>query len=186
MVRFKKARLARSNEIVNLERMTRILIIAFLVGLLANCSGPTTAAIIVRHAEKDIGVDPALTPAGEIRALALRDKFADTDIKAVYSTNFRRTRQTATPTAELHNLPVQIYQSARELVDQVLTNHEGTAVLIVGHTGLITDIVRAFGAQMPEPIEDGITEDDFDNIVITLISENGAAAFHTTYGEASP
>src|SRR5437868_7185059 len=66
----------------------------------ASSSGPTTI-LIVRHAEKaSDGDDPPLTEAGMRRALALVQVAEDAGVKAVYTTQLKRNRDTAQPLAE--------------------------------------------------------------------------------------
>src|SRR5690606_13518954 len=81
--------------------------------LLAACSTPQPRAgtgevafVIVRHAEKagGAGSDPALSDAGRERAAALARRLSGTSVAAVYTTDFRRTRDTVAPTAAAQGL----------------------------------------------------------------------------------
>lgn len=114
---------------------------------------------IVRHAEKELSPalrDPALTPAGEARALALRDTMrhysSQHGVVAVFSTKTVRTRSTARPLAEMWQLPIQAYdpQKLQSLVSIIRRgDYNGRAVLIVGHSNTILETVEAFGAKRP-------------------------------------
>ena len=66
---------------------------------------------IVRHAEKGAGSDPDLIPEGADRAVDLAELLKANGISEVYSTDFNRTRQTATPTADTFGLAVNLYSS---------------------------------------------------------------------------
>ena len=72
-----------------------------------------TTYYLIRHAEKDLSDksnrNPHLTEVGQERALAWKKYFKEIDFDAVYSTNYHRTKETATPTAEDHNLPIEAY-----------------------------------------------------------------------------
>ncbi|MFK7886349.1 MAG: histidine phosphatase family protein [Gammaproteobacteria bacterium] len=167
-------------------RLSALLCCALLVG----CVGPYTSVVTVRHAEKQSGVsDPGLTAAGQRRADALRDHLADAraNIVAVYSTDTRRTRNTAAPTAQSLGVPVRIYSSPEQLAARIRAEHAGEAVLVVAHSNTLGLIVDAFGADRPAAIPGTISENDYDNMVTVIVNGRGAAgAVHTTYGEESP
>lgn len=167
--------------------LARLLIFACLVPL-TGCIGPYTTVVTVRHAEKQTGVsDPGLTPAGQQRARALRDHLASVDIVAVYSTSYRRTRATAAPLARELGVPIETYGSAQEIAARVRAQHQGEAVLVVGHSNTIGSIIDAFGADRPAAVSGTIPENDYDNMVTIIINGRGnAGAVHTTYGAASP
>src|SRR4029077_14260536 len=59
--------------------------------------------VVVRHAEKAANdpKDPDLSPTGRARANALARILKDAEIKAVFTTEFKRTQQTAAPTSAL-------------------------------------------------------------------------------------
>lgn len=117
--------------------------LGFLVVLGGACeekAGDVTTFILVRHAEKgDDGTeDPALTREGEGRALRLAFMLRDTDIDAIYSTNFRRTKNTAQPLAELQGLEVLPYEPNKpEEILKIVEQHKGKTVLMVGHSNTI-------------------------------------------------
>ena len=76
----------------------------FFACLLSSCS---TTIYVVRHAEKQTGVnnsmmsaDPDLTDAGKARAKKMAEMLASKSITAVYATPYKRTQQTAEPTAQ--------------------------------------------------------------------------------------
>ena len=76
----------------------------FAFSLLSSCtSDETTTYYLIRHAEKDrtdnTNRNPHLNPEGEKRAQNWSTYFKDIKLDAVYSTNYNRTIQTATPTA---------------------------------------------------------------------------------------
>jgi 2,3-bisphosphoglycerate-dependent phosphoglycerate mutase len=103
-------------------------------------AGDLTTFILVRHAEKaDDGTnDPDLTREGEGRALKLAFMLKDTEIDAVYSTDYRRTKNTAKPLAEMQDLDVQQYEPNKpEEILRIIDQHKGKTVLMVGHSNTI-------------------------------------------------
>lgn len=67
------------------------------------------AIYLVRHAEKMADSDPGLTEKGHARAAALAELMQDVDLAAIYSTDTRRTRETAAPTASAKDMKVEFY-----------------------------------------------------------------------------
>ena len=127
--------------------------------------------VVVRHAEKAIDdpEDPALTEAGRQRAQRLARLLADAPVVAVYATEFRRTRETGQPTADIHHLPVSAYFSrgpAAESAAHWRRDHDHGTVLIVGHSNTVPDLVAALSGQaatpMPETEYDRVTRIRFD------------------------
>ena len=134
--------------------------------LLASCAGPRPAEnavdrvafVIVRHAEKAREADdPALTDAGRARAERLARSLDGDALVAVYSTDFRRTRQTAAPAAARHGIDVTAYDAKAApatFADTLRQRHRNGTVLVVGHSNTAPDIAAALCgcpvAPMPE------------------------------------
>lgn len=108
---------------------------------------------LVRHAEKELkGDDPELSEAGYARAQALADTLRGAKLTGIYSTDTRRTRDTAAPTLAETNLDLQLYDG-RSLTDfaQQMSNKEGN-FLIVGHSNTTPQLAQALGGEGGEPI----------------------------------
>src|SRR5690606_3438451 len=77
------------------------------------------AVVVVRHAEKadDGGSDPALSGAGHERAASLARSLAGRNVVAIYTTGFRRTRDTVAPTATAQGLAVTVYDAHEPAAD---------------------------------------------------------------------
>ena len=95
--------------------------------------------ILVRHAEKDISatadkVDPELTDAGRARAAKLVKTIKRYKPGAVYSSNFKRTRDTAKPVATWRKKEVQIYDPRKlnDLLTAMMASRT-KRFLVVGH-----------------------------------------------------
>jgi 2,3-bisphosphoglycerate-dependent phosphoglycerate mutase len=99
--------------------------------------------VLVRHAEKDVSVgasktDPDLSPEGRERARRLADLLRRYKPHEIFSTNYKRTRQTAEPIAARRKKEIQTYDPAEseEFIKKILaskTDHN----LIVGHSNTI-------------------------------------------------
>lgn len=125
--------------------MKRSTTVSFLLALLLldACVGnksEVTTFILVRHAEKanDGTEDPDLTYEGAARARRLAFMLKDTPLAAVYSTNFRRTKNTAAHVAEVKDLQVLSYEPHKpDVISEMINKHKGGTVLLVGHTNNI-------------------------------------------------
>lgn len=98
--------------------------------------------VLVRHAEKDASVannpDPELSAEGRERAIKLMNFVKRYKPHEIFSTNYKRTRQTAEPIAAERKKEIQTYDPAKQadLVAKIMastTNHN----LIVGHSNTI-------------------------------------------------
>ena len=154
-----------------------------------------TVVYLVRHAEKADAPaqDPPLSDAGRRRADALARLLGASGVKAVYTSQFARTAQTAEPVARRLGVaatavplspsasnPREISaQSTRELASRV-ESHAGGAVLAVGHSNSIPDLIRALGGDVPPKI-DGSKFDDL--FVVTVYAPGRAKVVHLKYGE---
>lgn len=136
----------------------------------------TATLIFVRHAEKaDDGTgNPPLTKEGEERAerIKLFLKKAYPEVHAVYSTEYKRTEQTAIPTAKAFNLEVQSYdpRAPKVFVKKLIKEHAGEVVLIVGHSNTTPFLVNmVIGEEKFQQLD----ESDYDEIFIVKSKEVG-------------
>ncbi len=167
------------------RHVARIVSLLSLVFLAAACSheaarapGPEAPTfVVVRHAEKDTATtdpDPALIVAGEQRAQRLARSLEAASLVAVYATPYRRTRQTAAPTALAHDLPVTAYD-AREPADAFAATlrerHRAGTILVVGHSNTVPGIVAALcGCDIP-----AMTEAEYDHRFVVEFDADGQA-----------
>jgi 2,3-bisphosphoglycerate-dependent phosphoglycerate mutase len=143
------------------------LIVLFL--LVPELADAQKVVIFVRHAERADGGamspkaqdDPLLSPAGEARAARLATMLADSGVRAVFATEFKRTQDTGKPLATTLGLKIQVVKGddANGLLAILKKNHADDVVLIVGHSNTIPPLIRAFGGPAVE-IPDG----EFDNL----------------------
>ena len=125
--------------------------------------------VIVRHAEKAAngGNDPDLSSAGRARAEALARILKDSGITAIFSTEFKRTQETAAPTATLiHVTPTVV--AAKDTAALVARLHQlnGNA-LVVGHGDTIPNIVKALGINSSINIPDA----DYSELFIVILGD---------------
>lgn len=107
----------------------------------------TTTYYLIRHAEKDRSDpdnrNPSLTEEGIARANNWAATFKEVAFDAVYSTEYARTQETATPTATQKGLEIQSYDP-RNLFDENFQNTTlGKTVLVVGHSNTTPSFVNA-------------------------------------------
>ena len=149
--------------------MKRFAVILLIPLLLAAAANAAPVIFIVRHAEKATtgGNDPALSPQGKKRAEALANILKDSQITAVFATEFKRTQKTAAPTAKAaHVSPTVIPVNDIGVLVEKLRALNGNA-LVVGHTNTIPDLVKALGIATPV----SIPEDDYAEIFVVLLGD---------------
>ena len=140
----------------------------FLVGLALSSSFSQSTVFIVRHAEKaDGSKDAELSEAGRARAEALANMLRDSKISVIYTTEFKRTQQTAVPLAKALGLTVTTLPAENQaaLVAKLRTSTANS--LVVGHGNIIPDIIKALG--ITEPVN--ISESDYDNLFVVVLGE---------------
>ena len=129
------------------------------IGILALVACATTAApagpvtYVMRHLDTPAGErDPDLLPEGQRAAAALAGRFGRARVRAIYVSDFRRTRQTAAPLAARLRLTPIAYDPADTpgLVARVRAGPH--PALIVGHSNTVPDIVEALGGTRPAPL----------------------------------
>jgi broad specificity phosphatase PhoE len=150
------------------------------------CDRGATTILIVRHAEKP-GKADSLSAAGFARAKALVHAAGGADLKAIYHSDTNRARLTAEPLAKSLGITPAVYaaKEAEALVASIFSEHEGEAVLVVGHSNTVARIVAAAGGPQ---IED-LSENEFDKlfIVTTAPCRHGPSTLVVLqYGEPSP
>jgi len=157
----------------------RLLILACALAVAACAAipalSPGATFVVVRHAEKvdDGSRDPSLTDAGSARADALARMLRSRDVVAVYATDFRRTRNTAEPTAAVHDLSIISYDAqapADAVAARLRRAHASGTVLVVGHSNTVPGIVSALCGCEVAPID----EADYGNL-FEVRTRDGAA-----------
>jgi len=116
---------------------------------------------VVRHLNTPAGErDPDLTAEGQRAATALATWFRADPPRAIFVSDFRRTRQTAAPLAARLGLTPVVYDPADApgLIARVRAGP--LPALIVGHSNTVPDIVAQLGGARPGPL----VHEDFGDI----------------------
>jgi broad specificity phosphatase PhoE len=141
-------------------------------------SAQAATIILVRHAERNPGMtaDVLLTPSGEERARELARTLKDAKIQAIFTTEVRRTQQTAEPTAkQFHLQPVVIPAADVDaLVSRLQALPEDATVLVVGHSNTVPLVLERIGAIVP-----AISDTEYDRMVVATTRGNGKPAILT-------
>ena len=125
-------------------------------------SAPTPTIYVMRHLNTPAGVtNPDLTNDGQLAAVALVDWFKHRDPPAViYVSNTKRAQQTAAPLARTLGIAPKVYDPADTpaLIANIM--REAHAVLVVGHSNTVPEIIERLGGQRPAPL----VHEDFGDI----------------------
>lgn len=153
-----------------------------LSGCVSSTAAEPSAAVLhlVRHAEKELGRDPALTAGGEARAQALVDALADAPIEVIYSTNYKRTRQTARPIAQARDLPIIYYDPGDLSGFAAKLKLDRRSALIVGHSNTTPQLAEALGGEAGAPITEAT---EYDRLYRIELKETGVDTRILRYGE---
>jgi broad specificity phosphatase PhoE len=163
------------------------LLLALLLAPFAFGAEPTTV-VLVRHAEAAAaGGDAGLSEAGTARAEALAAALKDANVKAVYVSQYQRTKATAAPAARQAKVTPTEVALVKEGMDaqltalakQIVTDHPGQTVLVVGHSNTIPVMAEALSGVKAEPI----AHEEYDRFyVVVLESGKPARLIVTRYG----
>ncbi len=139
--------------------------------LVATTASAQGNIFLVRHAERAdtaggaapmMAADPNLSDAGRQRAESLAAILKDAGITAIYTTEFKRTQETAAPLAKALGITLTTVP-AKDTAGLVQKLKSATAnVLVVGHSNTVPEIVKALGVTPPLKIEDA----EYDNLLI--------------------
>jgi len=135
--------------------------------------GPSTV-VLVRHAEPQPGgTNPGLTTTGRKRAELLGVMFQDAGLTAVFTSEMRRTQETAQPlAARLSLVPtVLLGLDIAAHRTRILAVPSGVA-LVVGHTNTVPPLIAALGARNTVQI----AANEFDRMFIVSLGGAGAAS----------
>src|SRR5436190_22597343 len=112
--------------------MRKILWLIFLIELSNHAFSQqnplVTTFILLRHAEKgnDGTEDPDLKPEGIARASLIAKMLNQTSVDAIYSTDYKRTRNTVIPLAKEKGLEVQLYEAFKsEEIEKMMKKYAG-------------------------------------------------------------
>ena len=132
-----------------------------------------TVYYLIRHAEKDRSDkknrNPDLTKQGNNRAVYWASVFKEVPFDAVYSTEYNRTQQTATPTAKANELEIKSYDPFKLDFERFLKETKGKTVLIVGHSNTTPAFTNKL---LQKELFESIDDDNNGNLyIVTIIGD---------------
>lgn len=118
-----------------------------------------TTYYFIRHAEKDrsdsTNPNPDLNEKGKQRAEKWSEALKNIKFDAIYSTDYNRTIQTATPLARQNNLQILNYDPDNLYSEKFRSATTGKIVLVVGHSNTTPQFVNAIlGEEKYQNIDD--------------------------------
>ena len=152
-----------------------VLSVLFVVGAAAQTAAQSTV-FVVRHAERaDAGAtaspmmatDPDLSEIGKARAESLAIALKDAGITAIFTTEYKRTQQTAAPLAkalgiQATTVPARDMPALIEKIKAASGN-----VLVVGHSNTVADVISRLGVTDAVKVGDN----DYVNLFVLVRSE---------------
>ena len=199
--------------ITNMAFLKKILyplfLVAFIFGLISNCSKTSSINMekiqeditpimsdslpievstffLVRHAEKALtGDNPSLTIEGKARAEELARLLEEIPIDAIYSTDYKRTMETAMPTAQAKNIPIKTYNPSdlegfAASFQRPTTNKK---ILIVGHSNTTPALINIFANSSQYA---NLTEKQYDNLyILSSVDRKVVDVLTIKYGKES-
>lgn len=132
------------------------------------------AILLLRHAERVEYESPdgVLSEAGEARAQVLARLLKDAGVTAIYTTDRKRTIQTAEPLAKVLGLTPTVVKSsepAQATIDLVRTRDKNGIPVIVGHSNTVPALLKALG----HPVEVKIGDREHDDLFIIVPNAGG-------------
>jgi phosphohistidine phosphatase SixA len=127
----------------------------------------TTTYYFIRHAEKvDSSQNPDLSEKGLQRAELWNKIFSEISFDEIYSTDYKRTLQTASPTATTKKMEIKLYNPKTLNIESFKKETLGKKVLIVGHSNttpkFVNDIIN-------QNLFSDIEDETFGNLYIVTI-----------------
>ena len=139
---------------------------------------------LVRHAEKTTEKpDPALTAAGQARAIALADRLAGEGITDIHSSDTKRTRDTAAPLAKRLGLEVQLYDPSDLPAMAAKLKAASGRHLVVGHSNTTPQLTELLGGDGGTPI---VEATEYNRLyIVTTEAGQPVKSYLTRYGAKS-
>ncbi|MEP5610875.1 MAG: phosphoglycerate mutase family protein [Cyclobacteriaceae bacterium] len=150
-----------------------LLLVALAITTLVLAQDQTTF-ILVRHAEKaDDGTrNPPLNEDGKVRAMNVATLLQNQDISALYSTPYKRTKETLQPLAEQKGLETNEYEprAGADWLTKLYEEHTGGTVVITGHSNTIPALANHL---LGNETFTQFDEKEYSNFIVIVGSEVG-------------
>ena len=124
---------------------------------------------VIRHLQKGVGNDPALSAEGTANAAKLRDLLAGEKVTAIFATPTRRAMQTGEPLAQRLGIAITPYDPRDNAALAAAVAKTPGTVLVIGHSNTVPDLVALVGGARPAPM----TEQDYGTLFVV---ESGSKA----------
>jgi len=182
--------------------MKTITLLILMVSATVLFSQPTVAqdefkpitVFLIRHAEREQEPkqDPPLSKDGVARSTALARLLSSAGIKAILTSQYTRTKQTAEPLATKLGLTVTPFtlkispsnprqiaaESTAEVTNKIL-ERSGESVLVIGHSNSIPDVIKMLGGDVVPTIDERKFDDLF---IVTVYAKGKAKVVQLKYG----
>lgn len=146
-----------------------LLIIALLFLNISFGQQNTTTYYFIRHAEKvDSSQNPDLSEIGLKRAEQWNNIFSEISFDVIYSTDYKRTIQTASPTATAQNIQIKLYNPKTLNIESFKKEMLGKKVLIVGHSNTTPKFVNLM---INQNLFTDIENETFGNLYVVTIND---------------
>jgi phosphohistidine phosphatase SixA len=147
-------------------------------------AGPGQVTVfLVRHAEKakDDPRDPSLSEAGRRRASELARVLSDEPVTHLFSSEYKRTRDTLQPLAEARGIEVRLMPAGNgpELQRAILALPPGSVAVVAGHSNTVPAIAAGLGGELtgltPHERGDRLGDDEYDRLFVLVLTAEGRA-----------
>ena len=149
--------------------MTIRLCLCLFACFLATATAQPPVIFLVRHAERaaisgHVPSDTGLSREGQTRAEDLAQALKDAQITAIYTSEFKRTKETAAPLARSLGIRPEVIQGDdfRTLLSKLKAARGN--VLVVGHSNTLPQIINALGISTRVTV----AESDYDNLFVVV------------------
>ena len=150
--------------------MKKIFILFFIFFSVDVSTQECSEFFLIRHAEKDRtnseNNNPKLNELGKERSLKWSEVFKNIELDKIYSTNYYRTIETATPISKKLNLDITLYSPSKINYKNFISKNIGNKVLVVGHSNTIPGFVNSL---INEKVYDQINDLNNSNLYIVTI-----------------
>ncbi|CAN5383483.1 hypothetical protein BH20VER3_BH20VER3_21220 [soil metagenome] len=127
---------------------------------------------LVRHAERAaksgrVPSDTGLSAEGKARAQALAQVLKEAKITTIYTSEYKRTKDTAAPLAESSGVRSEVIPAddLRSLLAKLKASRGN--VLVIGHSNTLPQIINALGVKSRVTV----AESDYDNLFLVILEQ---------------
>lgn len=153
-------------------RVLLLFLLFFSIGVFAS---EPTLVYLVRHSEKEAqSQDPSLSAKGRNRVEMLRYYFEKIPLDAVFSSQYKRTQETAGPIAIDHGKELQTIKAQDPGAQiEALQSFSGGTVLVAGHSNTVPSLIKGLGGP-----DLSIEESQYDDLFLLILSDGKAILQH--------